>query len=103
MLARDFVMDPWPAEQARHNREQQIYKIHTTMNGEEIRADAQTERKNCPHRRMPGEPEVEQPPRPRDIAADRRIHEPREQGHAGDSEKCELGIDPRSRRRFENL
>ena len=47
-----------------------------------------------PQRRMPREPEIEQPPAARHERADRRIHEAREQRHATDPDQVRLGIEP---------
>src|SRR5712671_271751 len=52
---------------------------------------------------MPRKFEIKQSPRPRDVTADRRIHEAREQWHPANAEKCVLWIDPRAHRRLEDL
>src|SRR5712671_6913185 len=52
---------------------------------------------------MPRKFEIKQSPRPRDVTADRRTHEAREQWHPADAEKGVLWIDPRAHRRLEDL
>src|ERR1700726_2349191 len=52
---------------------------------------------------MPRKFEIKQSPRPRDVTANRRIHEAREQWHPANAEKGVLWIDPRAHRRLEDL
>ena len=53
--------------------------------------------------RMPGKTKFEQPPRARDVAANRGVHEAREQRHAAEVQDRSAGIHPRSGRGLEDL
>jgi hypothetical protein len=64
--------------------------------GEEIDVDRKRKKINGPQRRMMGEAEIEEAPAPRDIAADRGVHEAGEQRHTAYVKDAWPLINPRA-------
>jgi hypothetical protein len=99
----DLVVEPGPAAQKCHHGEQCEADVDEIVMGVEIGIDAGRQREQRPERRVSHETKIEQAPRPRNVAADRRIHEAREQGYAADAEERDFRIDPRADRGLEQF
>src|SRR5271165_3866805 len=77
--APDAVVDAGAPEQHAGGREQQPPRVRQIVMREEIDVDRQTQRSQRGQARVVREAEIHQPPDPREIAADARVHEAGEQ------------------------
>ena len=70
--------------------------VYGAVGGQEIGIDGCRQDPCRPCGRIVAEAEVEDPPHPRDVAADGGLHEPRKQRHSADMEHARLRVIPKS-------
>ena len=96
-------MDARPPEQQQRAREERRPDVGQEMVGKEVDVDRHGQHHDRPERREGGQRDPVEPDRPRDVGAERGIHEPGEERHAHQLDHARLGVGPAARAHLEPL